>query len=120
MARKPKILEDKSNESSESTESKTPENGESKTRALSVHGKPLGRKAVLENESKEDRFVRLMKARGLNAVKALRLVGNLSNRAQYGFNEVQVRLVMAQLHRALESVEADFQKAGKTKDKFEL
>lgn len=116
MARKPKIIE----QGPESTESKTPDNGEKKERALSVHGVPLGRKAVPENESKEDRFVRLMKARGLNAVKALRLVGNLSNRAQYGFNEAQVRLVMAQLHRALEAVEADFQKAGKTKDKFEL
>ena len=72
---------------------------------------------------KEDRekFVRLANRRVNAAIKAIHLVGNLSNRSNYDYTEDDVRKIFAALNRELRQCRKRFEADGPgSKPLFEL
>jgi len=54
-----------------------------------------------KDETKEERFKRLMARRAVRAEDDLRLIGNLANQAHYAWDEAEVRAVFERLEGAL-------------------
>jgi len=63
-------------------------------------------------------FKRLATKRVNNAIKHIRLIGNLSNRSNYSYSDKQVRAIFAALKEATKDAEAMFLK--KQPQRFEL
>lgn len=57
---------------------------------------------------KRDNFVRLAEARVNRALREIRLIGNLSNRGAYSYNENDIRLIFKALQREIEASKARF------------
>lgn len=74
---------------------------------------------VVEGESKADTFRRLAPLRVNNALDKIRIVGNLSNRANYEFTDEQVNKIEAALNEAVAQIMRQFRKV-KLENKFEL
>ena len=73
------------------------------------------------NESKADKFRRLMNARMTATLDKIRLLSNLSNRASYEYTPEQVEKIMAALRNEIDWLEREFQpRAAETKKVFEL
>ena len=66
-------------------------------------------------ESKEVRFSRLAKVRTEKVLRALRILGNCSNRSNYDYTEAQINKIGSELGLALDSTMAKF-----TKSKIEI
>ena len=69
--------------------------------------------------AKRDRrgkFVEIAELRMVKAIKAIRLVGNLSNRAHYEFTDADVRKVITALNREVEQLERRFRETGPKSD----
>lgn len=62
---------------------------------------------------KREKFVELAEARTTKAVKAIKLVGNLSNRQYYEFDENDSEKIIAALKDAVADVEARMSPQGK-------
>jgi hypothetical protein len=94
---------------------------EPKTPASETGGKK-GRKAAPENETKAQAFVRIannrLNGKVINGVRqggifnSLRVIGNLSNRAQYEYTDAQIDRIFAQLRAAVDEAESKFRKGG--------
>ncbi len=61
------------------------------------------------SESSRDNFVRLAEKRVNNAIKTLRLIGNLSNRSNYSYTDEDVNKIFRTLERELKSARARFE-----------
>jgi ABC-type sulfate transport system substrate-binding protein len=59
-------------------------------------------------ESNRERFVRLVNARVNRAIKDIRLVGNLSNRAHYDFNEQDVKKILKTFEEEVRNLRGRF------------
>ncbi|PSH56314.1 hypothetical protein [Phyllobacterium sophorae] len=59
---------------------------------------------------KRQKFVELAEARVNKALKDVQLIGNLSNKSAYEFNEADVRKIFGALQKGLESAKARFSK----------
>ena len=70
---------------------------------------------LMEN-AKRRNFVRLAENRVNRAVKDLRLIGNLSNRAAYEYTERDVKLILQALQREIESLRSRFGRSGEAGD----
>lgn len=57
---------------------------------------------------KRDNFVRLAEARVNRALREIRLIGNLSNRAAYEFEEADIRRVFGALQKGLDAAKSRF------------
>lgn len=57
---------------------------------------------------KRENFVRLAEARVNRALREIRLIGNLSNRGAYTYNEADVRSIFKAIQRELDSAKARF------------
>ena len=67
------------------------------------------------------KFVRLAEKRVGNALNAIRLVGNLSNRAAYEFTEADVKKIAAALSKEVDTMQRRFSEApAKNKIEFKL
>lgn len=75
------------------------------------------RKAV--GETKRQRFVRLAESRTSNAIRAVRTIGKLGNKAQYEFDEADIRKVAGALMKEIEAMKARMGDHG-LKDKVEF
>lgn len=78
---------------------------------------------ILRSMSKaRDNFLRLAEPRTNKAIKAMELVGNLSNRSNYTYSAEEAQRIVGALRKQLKEVEARFlaQAAQKNKPKFEL
>ena len=64
--------------------------------------------------NKRDKFVELAEARVSKTLKDIQLIGNLSNRSAYDFNEGDVRKIFNALQKALDSAKGRFAKDGET------
>lgn len=62
--------------------------------------------------SKREKFVELAEARVNKTLKDLQLIGNLSNRSAYEFNEGDIRKMFAALQKALDAAKARFSREG--------
>lgn len=75
--------------------------------------------AKIENETKEQRFVRIAEPRVSRACKAVSLLGNLAG-SGYEYTEEQVDAMFGAVQEALDTARAAFVKKPKTvKFKFE-
>lgn len=65
-------------------------------------------------ESKQQRFERLAEKRVTEALRRLRLVGNLSNRANYEYSDDHVRQITDALEAELKQLKSRFRQEGAT------
>jgi hypothetical protein len=65
---------------------------------------------------KRKKFVQLAEARVTRAMGQIRLVGNLSNRSAYEFNEKDVKKIFATLQKELDTAKARFGGDGAGRD----
>jgi hypothetical protein len=76
------------------------------------------------NDSGNDRrakFVRIAEKRVGNAIKAIRLVGNLSNRSAYDFDDSDIKKIAAALSKEVEGMQRRFTEMPvKSKVEFKL
>jgi hypothetical protein len=78
-------------------------------------------RVTIASEDKHTRFIRLAEKRVGNAIKAIALVGHLSNRSSYDYGEGEVAKLSAALNSATQGVVDSFTakaKAGKSLFKF--
>ena len=61
-----------------------------------------------ETEEKSARFTRLAVKRTNAALKAIRLIGNLSNQSHYSYTQEEVKMVFSELSRAIEEAKQKF------------
>ena len=61
-------------------------------------------------EAKRRKFVELAEARVNKALKDLQLIGNLSNRSAYDFEDADVRKIFSTLQKALDTAKGRFSK----------
>ena len=71
--------------------------------------------SMLMSESSRDNFVRLAEKRVNNAIKALRLIGNLSNKSNYSYTDEDVNKIFRSLERELKNARLRFE-SGKGAD----
>lgn len=62
----------------------------------------------MSKETKREKFVRLAELRTNNAIKQIRLIGNLSNKNNYEYTEDDVRKIFKVLKEEIELVEKKF------------
>jgi ribosomal protein L7/L12 len=55
---------------------------------------------------KREKFVRLAERRTVNAIKAIRVLGKLGNRAAYDFDDSDVKKIVNALSREIENLRA--------------
>lgn len=70
-------------------------------------------------ESKRERFVRLIESRMNNALKQIELISNLSNTRAYEYTDEDIDLIVKTLKSAINDLEHSFKKNNK-KTRFEL
>ncbi len=79
---------------------------------------------VTASDSGNDRrakFVRIAEKRAGNAIRAIRLIGNLSNRSAYAFEDADVKKIAAALSREIEGMQRRFTETPvKSKIEFKL
>lgn len=71
-------------------------------------------------KSKHEKFRQLAEKRVTNALKALQLVGNLSNRNNYSYEPEEVSKIIAALEAELKAVKSKFQNSKTQKQNFKL
>ena len=62
--------------------------------------------------TKREKFVELAEARVNKTLKDLQLIGNLSNRSAYDFNESDIRKMFGALQKALDAAKGRFSRDG--------
>lgn len=73
-----------------------------------VHMNPLNISGILPMRDKRKKFVQLAEARVNRAIKDIRLVGNLSNRAAYAYTEEDAKKIFRVLLKEIETARARF------------
>jgi hypothetical protein len=66
-----------------------------------------------QERDKRAKFVEIATRRVNSVIREIRLIGNLSNRAAYEFNEEDVRKIAKALQRELDSMRARFEGPGR-------
>jgi len=70
---------------------------------------------------KRDKFIELAEARVSRALQAIRVVGNLSNRANYEYTDEDVRKIVKALNAEVDAMNARFRNAdSKARPEFRL
>lgn len=92
------------------------------TRTLLKYTIPLVQAQRVMREIDRQKFVRLANRRVSNAMKAIQLVGNLSNKSNYDYTEEDVAQIMKALQSELNACKKRFETAsqGRTKQQFTL
>jgi len=62
------------------------------------------------------KFVELAEKRVEKALKDIKLIGNLSNKSNYQYNEQDVKKIFGVLKKALDECKGRFEQGGKDKD----
>jgi hypothetical protein len=73
----------------------------------------------ITGETKRQRFVRLAERRTSNAIRAIRTIGNLGNKAQYDFDDTDIRKIAGALAKEIEAMKTRMGDRG-SKDKVEF
>ena len=64
-------------------------------------------------DERKKAFIKLAEIRVNNALKAMKLLGNLSNKSNYSYDEPQVRKIISALDSELKSLKVKFQESNK-------
>ena len=71
--------------------------------------------------AKRDNFIRLAEARVTRAIEAMRVIGNLSNRSNYEYDEEDVKKIINTLQNELTALKVQFKtKSGMSAQGFKL
>lgn len=62
--------------------------------------------------NKREKFVRLAEKRTSNALKAIRLIGNLSNKAHYDYREGDIKKIASALAKEIDDLKRRFEDTG--------
>ncbi len=65
-----------------------------------------GAQRAARGVSKRENFVRLAESRTVNAIKAIRVIGKLSNKSAYEFDESDVRKIVSALSKEVDALKA--------------
>jgi len=77
--------------------------------------------ASASKNPKRDNFVRLAESRVTRAIESLRIIGNLSNRSNYEYNEDDIKKIINTLQEELNSLKNQFKVRGsQTSKNFRL
>lgn len=74
----------------------------------------------MSDDSKREKFRELAEKRTNKALETIRLIGNLSNRQTYAYEEAEVRKVIKALKGAVAEVEARFSNSAGRGGDFKL
>jgi rubrerythrin len=74
----------------------------------------------LETRDKVKKFQNLAESRVNNAIKHLRLIGNLSNKNNYQYTDEDVRKIMAAIDAEVKDLKSKFAKTRNRVDRFKL
>ena len=66
-------------------------------------------KGARESTAKREKFVRLAESRTANAMRSIRVIGNLSNRQLYAWEDAEVRKIVKALRDEISKIEARFE-----------
>jgi hypothetical protein len=66
---------------------------------------------MARKENRHDKFVRLAETRTQKALDAIRLIGNLSNRATYEFSDAEIRKIFKALDEEMKAARERFSQA---------
>lgn len=80
-----------------------PQEFESKMNEILISGKEV----FLKEESKEERYLRMVEPRVLKAVKAINLIGNLGNKSLYSYTDAQKKKVFRYIDEAVAEMKKD-------------
>lgn len=69
-----------------------------------------------ENESNRDKFVRLAQSRTTKAIKSIRLIGKLSDRSNYSYNEADVKKIISALRAEIAALQHKFDNSSLSDD----
>ena len=69
-------------------------------------------------DTRQKTFKKLAEIRVNNALKAMKLIGNLSNKSNYSYDEVQVRKILSALESELRVLKLKFQESNKKRFKL--
>lgn len=69
-----------------------------------------------ENGSRRENFKRLAEKRVVRAIRELRLIGNLSNRANYSYDEKDAEKILKVLEAELKALRQRFALGGRAQD----
>ena len=61
---------------------------------------------------KRDKFVKLAEARTINAIKAIRTISKLGNKAHYDFDEKDVKKIVTALNREIDALKSKMMNTG--------
>ncbi|EZP68021.1 hypothetical protein BV97_05662 [Novosphingobium resinovorum] len=75
----------------------------------------------VEKPSKREKFVTLAENRTANAIRAIRVIGNLSNRSHYEFTDGDIRKIASALSSEVDALKRRFvERTGKAAVEFKL
>jgi len=70
----------------------------------------------MAREKDREKFVELAEKRVSKALKDIKLIGNLSNKSNYDYQEQDVKKIYSTLKKALEEMKARFDSKGSSDD----
>lgn len=77
------------------------------------------KKNVPKDETKQDKFKRIVEPRVRKALKAIRLIGNCAN-PTYGYTDEQISTIITSLLSHVNGVQEIYSRKGKITDTFDL
>ncbi len=77
-------------------------------------------KIDLANESKHDKFVRIVEARTNKAAEMIRLIGNCSSKSSYDYSEREVKLIFDYLEKEIKNARNKFNGSDSEEGRFSL
>ena len=75
---------------------------------------------MVTEQKRHDKFRELAEKRTNKALDTIRLIGNLSNRQTYAYEDVEVRKIVKALKDAVSEVEARFGTSSRSGGEFKL
>lgn len=73
-----------------------------------------------EKETKAEIFIRLAIPRVEKILKALRILGNCSNRSTYEYTQDQIQKIFSTIHKATDNTAMKFSKSKKEQESFKF
>lgn len=77
-------------------------------------------KNELANESKHDKFVRIVEARTNKAAEMIRLIGNCASKSSYDYSDKEVKKIFDYLEKEIKNARNKFSGADSEEGKFSL
>jgi len=69
------------------------------------------------SDTDQEKFIKLAEKRVNNAIKYIRLIGNLSNKSNYSYTDDQVEKIFRALNREIKEAKVRFQEGDSHEDK---